>query len=81
MSSAQPPPRRANSASPQGFRVSIFIGQGCPPVAIEDIGIGWKLREVGEPAHLVHTSWPDVSSMHASSGHSLIELEHLDRKH
>lgn len=50
-------------------------------MATEDISKDWILREAGDPAHLVHTSWPDISSMHPSPRHSLVELKHLDRTH
>ena len=72
MLSIEPLLRRASSASgAQGWRSHPWC---CPPVATEDTCKHWRLQQAGEPAHLVHTSRPDVSSMHPGSRHSLVEL-------
>lgn len=46
-----------SASLPHGFRVSGSTGQRCPPVAMEDIGVGWEFGEgrgAGSPgAHLL----------------------------
>lgn len=70
-----------SASLPHGYGVSVSIGQCCPPVATDDTGVGWKSGKKGEQAHLVHTSRPDVGSMHPSPRHALVEFKHLDRIH
>lgn len=55
----------------------LFSQPALPPSGREghERGRNW------ETAHLVHTSWADVSRMHPSPRYSLVELKHLDGTH